>query len=136
MSTRLQRNSIMICIKSINMLSNGKWTLTQTQVSKPKRLFLGEKLKKRLNNSTVSQSPCQKHLTIFFDPQLTFEEHLNVIPTNVNKTTGLIRKFPNVLPRPALMTISKPCARPHLGYGDLIYDEACNETFHQQLEPI
>ena len=25
---------------------------------------------------------------------------------------------------------------PHLDYGDLIYDEAYNETFHQKLESI
>ena len=26
--------------------------------------------------------------------------------------------------------------RPHLDYGDVIYDEAYNKTFHQQLESI
>ena len=26
--------------------------------------------------------------------------------------------------------------RPHLDYGDIIYDEACNKTFHQKLESI
>ena len=26
--------------------------------------------------------------------------------------------------------------RPHLDYGDIIYDEAYNETFHQKLESI
>ena len=36
----------------------------------------------RFNNSIVSQSPYQKHLGIFLDAQLTFEEHLKVITTN------------------------------------------------------
>ena len=57
------------------------------------------------NNNIVSQFPYQKHLSIFLDVQLTFEEHLKVITTKVNKTIGLIRKLPNILPRPALMTI-------------------------------
>ena len=26
--------------------------------------------------------------------------------------------------------------RPSLGYGDIIYDEIYNKTFHQKLEPI
>ena len=39
----------------------------------------------RFNNSIVSQSPYQKHLGIFLDAQLTFEEHLKVVTTKVNK---------------------------------------------------
>ena len=30
----------------------------------------------------------------------------------------------------------KAFVRPHLNYGDMIYDEAYNETFHQKLESI
>ena len=90
----------------------------------------------RFNNSIVSQSPYQKQLGMFLDAQLTFEEYLKVITTNVNKTIGIIRKLRNVLPRPALMTMYKACVRPNLDYGDVIYDEAYNETFHQKLEYI
>ena len=45
------------------------------------------------NNSIVSQSPYQKHLGIFVYARLTFEEHLKVIATKVNKTIGLLRKL-------------------------------------------
>ena len=34
------------------------------------------------------------------------------------------------------MTMYKTFARPHLDYGDIIYDQAYNETFHQKLESI
>ena len=88
------------------------------------------------NNSTVSQFPYQKHLGIFLDTQLTFEEHLKVITTKVNKTVRLIRKFRSVLPRPALKTIYKAFVRPYLDYGDVIYDEGYNEAFHKILESI
>ena len=54
------------------------------------------------------------------DAQLTFEDHLKVITTKVNKTIGLIQKLQNVFPRPALMTIYKAFVRPHLDYGDII----------------
>ena len=49
---------------------------------------------------------------------------------------GLIRKLQNVLPQPALMTICKAFMRPHLDYGNVIYEKACDETFHQKLESI
>ena len=62
--------------------------------------------------------------------------NLKVITTKVNVTVGLIRKLQNILLRPALMTIFKAFVRPHLQYGDVIYDEAYRETFHQKLESI
>ena len=58
--------------------------------------------------------------------------NLKVITTKVNVTIGLIRKLQNILLRPALMTIFKAFVRPHLQYGDVIYDEAYRETFHQK----
>ena len=33
------------------------------------------------------------------------------------------------------MTIYKAFVRPHLNYGDKIYDGAYNKTFHQKLSP-
>ena len=44
------------------------------------------------NISIVSQTPYQKHLDIFLDARLTFEEHLRVITTKANKTIGPLRK--------------------------------------------
>ena len=88
------------------------------------------------NNSIVSQNPYQKHLGIFLDAWLTFEEHLKVITTKVNKTIGLLHKLQKALPRPVLMTMYKAFVRPHLDYGDIIYNEAYNETFQQKLESI
>ena len=45
-------------------------------------------------------------------------------------------KLQNVLPRLALLTIYKSFIRPHLDYGDIIYDKAFNETFHAKLESL
>ena len=41
----------------------------------------------------------------------------------VNKAIGLLWKFENILP-------------PHLDYGDVIYDQHYNNSFHQKLESI
>ena len=90
----------------------------------------------RFNNSIASQSPHQKHFDIFLDARITFEEHLKVITTKVNKTIGLLRKLQKTLPRLVLMTMYKAFVKPHLDYGDINYDEAYNETFHQKLEFI
>ena len=90
----------------------------------------------RFNNSIVSQSPYQKHLGIFFDARLNFEEHLKAVTTKVNRTIGLLRKLQKTLPRPALMTMYKAFVRPHLHYDDQIYYEAYNESFNQKLKSI
>ena len=37
---------------------------------------------------------------------------------------------------PVLMTMHKAFVRPYPDYGDIIYDEAYNETFYQKLESI
>ena len=35
-----------------------------------------------------------------------------------------------------MITIYEAIIRPHLYYGDVIFDEAFNKSFHQRLEPI
>ena len=45
-------------------------------------------------------------------------------------------KFQGILPRTSLITIYKSFARPHLDYGDIIYDQTFNESFHQRIESI
>ena len=47
-----------------------------------------------------------------------------------------LRKFQNVLPRKSLLTIYKSFIRPHLNYGDIIYDQTYNTSFHQRLESL
>ena len=85
------------------------------------------------NSNTVTLSITQKHLGILLDTKLDFQGHLKSIFSKVNKT-GLLRKLHNTLPRLPLLTISKSFIRPHLDYGDVIYDQAYNVSFHQKLE--
>ena len=88
------------------------------------------------NNNNVSQASSQKHLGLTLDNRLTFDEHLTNVSNKISKTIGLLRKLQNILPRPALLTIYKCFIRPHLDYGDIIYDQAYNLSFHQKLESI
>ena len=88
------------------------------------------------NNKSVKQVPSQKHLGLILDNKLNFQEHLQNILNKVNKTIGLLRKLQNILPREPLLTIYKSFVRPHLDYGDVIYDQHYNNSFHQKLESI
>ena len=42
----------------------------------------------------------------------------------------------NVLPRITLVTIYKAFAGPYLDYGDILYDQAFNNCFHDKLISI
>ena len=41
-----------------------------------------------------------------------------------------------MLPRQALVTIYKSFIRPHLDYGDVLYDQAFSNSFHTKVESI
>ena len=73
---------------------------------------------------------------MFLDTKLDFQRHLKSVINKVNKTIVLLRKLHNTLPRLPLLTIYKSFIRPHLDYGDIIYDQAYNVLFHQKLESI
>ena len=88
------------------------------------------------NNSPVIQSQSQKHLGMFLDSKLDFSEHFNNTLKKINKTIGLLRKLRYSLPRSALVTIYKSFIRPHIDYGDIVYDQAYNDSFHEKLESI
>ena len=88
------------------------------------------------SNNNVSQASSQKHLGLMFNNRLTFDEHLTNVPNKISTTIGLLRKLQNTLSSPALLTIYKCFIRPHLDYGDIIYDQAYNLSFYQKLESI
>ena len=88
------------------------------------------------NDNPVHQVPLQKHLGLFLDPKLSFDKHIQCILIKTRKIIGLIRKLQPVIPRAALLTIYKSFLRPHLDYGDVIYDRAFNESFQNKLESV
>ena len=45
------------------------------------------------NDNPVHQVALQKHLGMFLDSKLNFEEHPKTIVNKKNKTIGLLRKF-------------------------------------------
>ena len=73
---------------------------------------------------------------MLLDTKLDFQEHLKNIFSKINKTIGLLRKFHHILPRLPLLKIYKTFIRPHLDYGDIIYDQTYNALLHQNLDSI
>ena len=49
---------------------------------------------------------------------------------------GLIRRLSVNLPRNALLTIYKSFIRPHLDYGDILYDKPSNDNFQNKMEKV
>ena len=91
------------------------------------------------NSNNVLQTSSQKHLGITLDVKLTFGERLNNVLNKVNKTIktiGLLHKLQNLLSRSTLITIYKALVRPHLDYGDILFDQTYNSSFHEKLESI
>ena len=88
------------------------------------------------NENVVPQTNLQKHLGMFLDKKLNFSELLKTIFQITNKTIGLFRILQTLLPRAPLITIYKSFIRPHLDYGDMIYDQTFNLSFQQKMETI
>ena len=80
-------------------------------------------------SNNVLQTNSQKHLGVVLHNRFSFEDHLKMTLNKANKTVELFRKVQNILPRSARITIYKRFIRPHLDYGDIIYDQAYNASF-------
>ena len=119
-----------------------KMTFNPHRSKQAQEIIFSIKLKKMtqprllFNNNNVSQVTFQTHLGFILDVNLTFEEHLKNVLNKTNKAIGLLKKLSNLLPRQALVTVYKACIRPHLDYGDVLYDQDFNNSFHTKVESI
>ena len=73
---------------------------------------------------------------MILDSKLNFKCHLSEKISKANKGIGIIKRLYNFLPRATLINIYKTFVRPHLDYGDVIYDNPSNETFCQMIESV
>ena len=81
------------------------------------------------NNAKVVTCSTHKHFRLLRDKRLSFSEHTQ---SKMNKCYNMIRVIKRLsvnLPRDALLSIYKSFIRPHLDYGDIIYDKPHNESF-------
>ena len=88
------------------------------------------------NNNIFNLTTIHKHLGMILDLKLSFGQYLKSVLSKISKTIVLLPKFHGIFPRTRFLTIYKPFSRPHLDYGDVIYDQTFNGSFHQRLESI
>ena len=81
------------------------------------------------NDTIVEHSTSQKHLGIQLDEKLDFNAHIKEKISKTYRGIGIIKKLQSKLPRNVLLTIYKSFIRPHLGYGDIVFDQATNDPF-------
>ena len=132
---------IMIYRKLVNKLFSEKWSLTHIPPNKLKKWYSAKKTVSvhpivYFDSTPVNSTATHKHLGIKLDSKPSYENHLQSLSIRVNKTIDLLRKFRSTLPRRSLVTFCKPFTRSYLDYGDVDYDRASNESFHQSFESL
>ena len=85
----------------------------------------------RCNNNMLAPTNSHKPLGMILDCKLNFKNHLSEKISKANKGIGIIRRLYKCLPRTSLVNIYRAFVRPHLDYGDIIYDNSSNATFSQ-----
>ena len=88
------------------------------------------------NNNNIVTSEFQNHLGLTLDKKLSFNHHLDGKIKKAKKGIGLMNRLRKHVPRNSLLTLYKSYIRPHLDYGDIIYDYPGNSTFVSKLESI
>ena len=85
------------------------------------------------NDIPVSCLSFQKHLGIYLDEKFNFNHHIGEKITKAMKGIGVIKRLSKMLPRHSLLTIYKSFVRPHLDYGDILYDQPNNTGLCQKI---
>ena len=78
------------------------------------------------NNVPVPRGNFQKHLRIYLGEKINFNHHIREKMTKAMKGISVIKSLSKMLPRHSLLTTHKSFARPHLAYGDILYDQLNN----------
>ena len=76
------------------------------------------------------------NLSIVLGKHLNFHEHIAKKIKICKKLIGTIKHLPFHLPCKSLQTIYQSFVRPHLDYGDIIYDNPEDETLINKLEKV
>ena len=88
------------------------------------------------NNLPINRKSTQKHLGLLLDEKLNFSEHINEKLKKVTKSINLLRKLNLTLPCSSLLIIYKSFIRPHLEYGDIVYDLQNNSSLSEKIESL
>ena len=70
------------------------------------------------------------------DIKLNLVKQIKNVTQEISKTMEVLRRFRQILPRSSLLIIYEIFIRSQLDFADVIYDQACNSSFHEKLEPL
>ena len=85
------------------------------------------------NNMLLNWKNTQKHLGLYLDAKLNFSEHINEQIKKAVSGISVIKRLNVTLPRSSLLTVYKSFIRPHLHYGDVIYEQPHNDKLSKKL---
>ena len=76
--------------------------------------FFDHKLKAFVS---LEQKSCVKYLGIYFDENLSWKFHINLICSKISKTVGVIAKLRHYVPRKILLTLYNSLILPYISFG-------------------
>ena len=128
-------------LKIRDWLSIGKFRLTQILLNKRQRLFFQKKILGThpslfFNNLLIKQDTIKKHFGLTLEHLLTFQYHVSEKIKKAMNGIGPLRKHYSILPPASLLAIYKSFIRPHLDYGNVVYDKFSNDCFTNKLETV
>ena len=88
------------------------------------------------NNILLNSKNTQKHLGLYLDTKLNFSEHINEKIKKAVRGISVIKNLNVTSLHSSLLTIYKSFIRPHLDYGDVIYDQPNNNRLSEKIESI
>ena len=88
-----------------------------------------------LNNVSIMQVLCGKHLGLIFNDKMTWSDHIDNIRQRSNKCLDIISKMRYLLPRLYIEKLYKTCVRFLLDYSDVI-DDNCSNMDSSKIENI
>ena len=84
----------------------------------------------------IQRKSVQKYLGLFLDEKLSFLEHIDEKIKKATVGVNFMRKLNLLLPRSSLLTVCKCFIRPHLDYGDVIYDQPNLSSLANKIKSV
>ena len=127
-----------ISAKCLEWAYNWKMSLNPDKNKQTQQVAFWRKQFKLQHPQLLFNNVCslQKPLNKLLDEKLDFKNHFKAKIQKAGIGTNVIKKMSSMLRRQPLLTIYKSFVRPHLDYGDIIYDQTNNESLCFTIESV
>ena len=124
----------MTLMRFLNGYINGICHSVLTPKNTRERYYSLEKLKCNSSNYLPQQCSGTKAFRDILHKKLNSKCHTDQVIMKTSKGITVIKRIWNFLPRKWLVTIYKAIIRPHLDYGDILYDQPLTLRFFKKLD--